>query len=185
MKNVKIEKPYISPDLKRKIAGFASIFLVIAAMFFLFCKKDGKSDLISSEAKHYELVKDYMQSEYIGAYADYFDVLYVDELADYSEKLSKDGKNLEATFLMKSYYRYPYRDPDTVPKVIEARESGDMAEYKKLYDEYNQIHSAEYKLKIEAQLEEYALSEVVLYGGVDDGSWVLLENGLEDYITEE
>lgn len=175
-----------SPDLKRKIAAFASVFLVLFAAFFLFFGNKKKSDLVGSNALYYELVKDYMQSEYTEAFADYFDVLYVEELADYNEMLGRDGGNLEATFLMKTYYRYPYRDPDTVQKVIEARENGDMEEYKRLYDEYNQMHKAEYLLKIKAEIENgNTLKDVRLFTGQENGGWVPLENGLKDYIIED
>ena len=178
--------PDFSPDTKRKIVALTSVLLLLViSAFFLFGRKEDKTDLMRVNAEHYDIIKDYMQSEYTAAYADYFDVMYVEELENYVESASADGKNLEVTFLMKAYYRYPYRDPDTVPKVIEARESGDMKEYKRLYDGYNQIHNADYLLKIVAETDGQTLTDVTLYSGDEKGNWVLLENGLKDYITEE
>lgn len=184
MKKTSFIKLCFSPDIKAKIAASVSIFLVIFAVFILFNKKE--SPTIASKSRYYEQVKEYMQSEYTAAYGDYFDVMYVEELSDYQEKISSDGKRIEATFLMKAHYRYPYRDPDTVSKVIEAREKGDMTEYKKLYDECNQMQSAEYLLKITADLSENGtdLKNTEIYSGID-GGWILLKNGLSDYIIEE
>lgn len=177
---------FFSPDAKRKISAVLSVFLVIFAAFFLFFGKDKKSDLIGSNATYYDLVKDYMQSEYTDTYSDYFDVAYVEELADYNEKIDAEGKNLESTFLMKVSYQYPYRDPDTVQKVIEARENGDMEEYKRLYDGYNKMQNAEYPLKIDAEIENgTTLKDVKLFVGMENGEWVLLKNGLKDYIIED
>lgn len=184
MKNEKFNFRHISPDLKRKIAALLSVFLVLFAAIFLFLGKDRKEDFSSSNAAYYDLVKDYMQTEYTNAYADYFDVAYVEELADYNELIDADGKNVEASFLMKVSYQYPYRDPDTVQKVIDARESGNMTEYKRLYDEYNQMKNAEYPLKIEAKLEN-GLKDAKLYVKTENGEWVLLKNGLKDYIIED
>lgn len=184
MKNSELKKLYFSPEVKGKIAAFISIFLVIFAVFILLNKEKGA--LTSSKARYYELVKEYMQTEYTAAYGEYFDILYVEELGDYQEKISADGKKLEAAFLMKTYYRYPYRDPDTVPKVMEAREKGDMKEYKKLYDECNQMQNADYALKITAEIAENGtvLKNPELYSDID-GGWILLKNGLSDYIIEE
>ncbi len=179
-----MKKLYFSPGLKGRIAAIMSIFLVFLAVFILLNKE--KSTLTVSKAHYYEQVKEYMQSEYTAAYGDYFEVMYVEELGDYQEKISVDGKKLEATFLMKTHYRYPYRDPDTVPKVMEAREQGDMKEYKRLYDECNQMQSADYPLKLTAELSENGteLKNTELYSGID-GDWILLKNGLKDYIIEE
>ena len=184
MKKPSLKELYFSPEFKRKIAASVSIIIVVFALFFLINRE--KSTTMDSKARYYELVKEYMQTEYTAAYGEYFDILYVEELGDYQEKISADGKKLEAAFLMKTYYRYPYRDPDTVPKVMEAREKGDMTEYKKLYDECNQMQNADYALKITAEIAENGtvLKNPELYSDID-GGWILLKNGLSDYIIEE
>ena len=184
MKNDNNSVWYFSAYSKSRIAAIISVFLVLFAVILLFFGNNKKGRLTSSNAYHYDLVKDYMQTEYTNAYADYFDVAYVEELADYNEMTDDNGKNIEASFLMKVSYQYPYRDPDTVQKVIEARESGDMAEYKRLYDDYNKMKNAEYPLKIEAKLEN-GLKDAVLYAGTEEGKWILLKNGLKDYIIED
>lgn len=176
---------HFSPELKRKISALLSIILVISAILFLALKNTEKNTLLNNGDSYYELIKHYVQTKYIEAYADYFDIAYVEELEDYNEKVTSDGKNLEATFVMKAHYRYPYRDPDTVPKIQEAHEKGDMAEYKRLYDEYNQIHNADYSLKFTAEIEGDALKNAVIYSSTEDKGWIRLENGFKDYITEE
>nr|MCR4692680.1 hypothetical protein [Bacillota bacterium] len=120
-----------------------------------------------------------------GAYSDFFEIAYVEELSDYKEGFNSKNNRIEAEFIMKTQYKYPYRDPDTVPDVRNARESGNMEEYKKLYDEVNAIHSSDYKLRIDAKVMKDSLKDVILYLGTEDGEWILLDNGLKEYITEE
>lgn len=185
MKNNRFKLPYFSPDLKRRIAAAVSVILVVSAAVLFSLKNRENTDFVGSESIHYEMIKNYMQTEYVEAYSDYFEVAYVEELENYNEMLSQDGGSLEATFIMKAYYRYPYRNPDTVPQIMEAREKGDMKEYKRLYDEYNQIHSADYSLKIDAEIDGEEIKKAVLFSGTEEDGWIRLENGLKDYITEE
>lgn len=175
----------ISPELKRRIAAISAVLIVFFAALAFILKKPERGTLSETDGKHYGLLKEYMQSQYTEAYADYFEMAYVEGLSDYRESFSPDTGYIEAEFVMNAYYKYPYRDPDTVPNIIRARENGDMQEYKKLYDGYNELHSADYKLKIEARLEGDSLEDAALYGDNGNGDWILLEDGLKEYITED
>ena len=174
-----------SPELKRRIAAILALLIVFSAAILFLLKKPQKEKFYETDGAHYDIVKDYMQSQYTEAYSDYFEVAYVEGLSDYRESFNKDENIITAEFVMNTYYKYPYRDPDTLPKVIEARENGDMAEYKRLYDECNAPKSADYRLKIEASLENGLVEGAHLFGGGKEGEWIFLENGLKDYITEE
>ena len=179
----------ISTETKRRISVIAAILILSSAAFIFNLEKAERDTFTESDGKYYELVESYMKSEYIDAYADYFEMIYVERLSDYKEKISRRSKKLEAEFLMNTYYKYHYKDPDTVASIIKARENGDMTKYKELYDEYNKNHnepqSADYRLRLEARLENDVLNDVVLFSGTDDGGWIRLENGLRDYIIED
>lgn len=175
----------LTHESKRRIAAAVSVLIVFTAALSYFLRKPEKAELAYSDNEYYETVKLYMQSEYTSAYSDFFEAAYVEELSDYKEKYDPELNLLEAEFTMDTYYKYPYRDPDTIPNVRKAREAGDMDEYKRLYDECNRFHSAEYRLKIDARVSENMLEDVRLYGGTENGDWIILEKGLKEYITEE
>ena len=180
-----MKKNNYSPEIKRRIAVAAALIIVFSATIVFVLKKPTKTGIFVSGGEHYELVKDYMQSQYTEAYSEFFEMAYVEGLSDYKENFNDETNCVEAEFVMNTYYKYPYRDPDTLPKVIEARENGNMQEYKRLYDASNALNQADYKLKIEAAIEEDALTDVKLYGDGEAGEWIYLENGLRDYITED
>lgn len=170
---------------KSRITALISVLIVFFAATVFFLQKNAEEGLVDSDREHYDVVKGYMQSEYTGAYSDFFEMAYVEELSDYNESFNQENNRIEADFIMKTQYKYPYRDPDTVPDVRNAHENGNMEEYKKLYDEVNAIHSSDYKLKIDAKVMKNSLKDVTLYLGTEDGEWILLDNGLKEYITEE
>lgn len=174
-----------SPVLKRRLAAIAAFIIVFSAAIVFVFKKPEEKKLFASDGEYYDIVRDYMQAHYIEVYSEYFEVAYVEALSDYKECYDDNTNALEAEFVMNTYYKYPYRDPDTMPNVIAARENGDMKEYKRLYDECNTPKVADYKLKIEATVKDGALDDVRLYSGTEDEEWVFLENGLKEYIMEE
>ena len=152
----------ISPETKRHISLAAVFLIVFFAVFTLFFKGHLKGTFSESDGKHYDLVKDYMQTEFTKAYSADFEVAYVEQLSEYKESLNFNKTRIRAEFVMNAYYK------DSKP-----------------YDEYNELHSSDYKLKMEARLEKDSLTDVPLYSGTDDGKWIRLENGLKDYIIEE
>lgn len=176
---------HYSPETKRRIAVVTAFLIVLSAVLGFNLKKTQDEGVFVADGRHYDLVKEYMQSQYTDAYSDYFEVAYVENLGDYKESFNDRTNTLEAEFTMHTYYKYPYRDPDTVPKVISARKNGDMGEYKRLYEECNTPKSADYKLKIEAKIGENGIEDTAIYGGSEDGTWIYLENGLKDYIIED
>lgn len=151
----------ISPETKRRISVVAAVLILFFAVLLFNSKKADKDTFVESDGKYYDLVKAYMQTEYTAAYSDY-EVTYVENLSNYKESVNSDKTRIRAEFVMNAHYRD-----------------------KKPYDEYNELHPSNYKLKIEAKLEGNALSDVTLYSGTDDGKWIRLEKGLKDFIIEE
>lgn len=151
-----------SPETKRHISVIAAFLIIFFAVFMLIFKGSSNDDFVDSDGSYYELVRSYMQTEYTEAYAGDFQVTYVEKLSNYKESTNSDETRIKAEFVMNAYYK------DS-----------------KSYDEYNELHASDYNLKIEASLEDDALSDVTLYSKTDDGKWIRLENGLKDYIIEE
>ncbi len=152
----------VSPEAKRHISVVVAFLIVFFAVFAIFFRKSSSDDFTDSGGKYYDLVRSYMQTEYTEAYSADFEMAYVDKLSDYKESVNSDKTRIKAEFVMNAYYR------DSKP-----------------YDNYNEPHPSDYKLKIDAKLEDGALSDVTLYSGTDDGNWIRLENGLKDFIITE
>ena len=152
----------ISPEAKRHISVAAAFLIVFFAVFTIIFQRSSNEEFKESDGKYYELVKSYMQTEYTEAYSADFKVTYVEKLSDYKESVNSKETKIKAEFVMNAYYR------DS-----------------KLYDEYNELHASDYKLKLEASIEKGILSDVTLFSGTDDGKWIQLENGLKDYIIED
>ena len=152
----------ISPETKRRISLIAVFLIVFFAVFTFIFKRSSNERFSESDGKYYDLVRTYMQTEYTKAYSADFEVTYVEKLSDYKESISADKSRIKAEFVMNAYYK------DS-----------------KSYDEYNELHSSDYRIRMEARLEKDTLKDVSLYSGTDDGKWIYLENGLEDYIIKD
>ena len=152
----------VSPEAKRHISVVVAFLIIFFAVFAIIFQKSSNEDFTDSGGKYYDRVRSYMQTEYTEAYSADFEMAYVDKLSDYKESVNSDETRIKAEFVMNAYYR------DSKP-----------------YDDYSEPHPSDYKLKIEAKLEDGVLSDVTLYSGTDDGKWIRLEKGLKDFIIEE
>jgi len=152
----------ISPETKRHISVAVAFLIIFFAVFAIIFQRPSNDDFKDSGGKYYDLVRSYMQTEYTEAYSADFEVAYVEKLSNYKESVNSDKTRIKAEFVMNAYYK------DSKP-----------------YDDFNELHPSDYKLKIEAKLEDGALSDVTLYSGTDDGKWIRLDRGLKDFIITE
>ena len=181
-----MKKISFNPEIKRRAAvGFMLIIIAVGAGSFTLKKNTGNMPEYSGGSEHIDLIKAYMQSEYTAAFSPYYDMTYVKELADYKERFNEKSGAITAEFVMKAAYKNYYRDPDTVPYIMEAKNNGNTAEYKKLYDEYNSERETSFNLKFEGKIKNENAECKKLYSSDNNGGWHKLKNGLDDYIISE
>ncbi len=181
-----MKKISLNPEFKRRITVLIMLVIIIAgAVGFSVTSVENGEPAYDSEPVHMDLIKAYMQSEYTAAFSPYYDMTYVKELADYKEQFNEKTNAVTARFVMKAAYKNYYRDPDTVPYIIEAKNSGNTEKYKKLYDEYNAERETTFTLKFKGDVKNDTVVCRKLYSSDDNGDWHKLKNGLNDYIITE
>lgn len=175
----------LTPEFKRHAAIAVMLIIIAAGATSLVFKKSMDDVPEYSGSAHMDLVKAYMQSEYTAVFSPYYDMTYVKELADYKERFNEKNGAITAEFVMKAAYKNYYKDPDTVPYIIETKNEGNAAEYKKLYDEYNSEREASFTLKFEGKIKNGKAECKKLYSAGANDSWYRLKDGLAEYIISE
>lgn len=118
-------------------------------------------------------------------FSPYYDMTYVTDLTDYKEYFREKNGFISAEFVMNAVYKNYYKDPDTVPYIIEAKNSGNTEEYKRLYDEYNNKKDATFNLRAEGHIRDGEFKCDRLYSLDANGEWIKLKDGLAEYIISE
>lgn len=142
----------------------------------------------------YKQIKDYVQKKYTEAYKPHYDATIVEYLSDYKETYDEKSKTIEAEFVMNAKHRNYYKDPDSVKYIQDAKkmaEENDNEYYQKLYktyyNEYNEIKTSNYVLKLTAKVSDDKLDEDSIKMYTNDGildTWYELENGFGSYIID-
>ncbi len=142
----------------------------------------------------YTQFKEYVQKKYTEAYKPYYDSTIVEYLSNYKETFNEETNMVEAEFIMNARHRNYYKDPDTVKYIQDAKkmaETYDNEYYRKLYNtyynEYNQLKTSNYVLKLTAKVAKGVLDEDSIKMYTNDGirdTWYELENGFGSYIID-
>ncbi|MDD6734875.1 MAG: hypothetical protein PUE13_01005 [Clostridiales bacterium] len=180
-----MRKISINPEAKRRATVIIMTAIVIFGAVGYSLKYRATETVTYNSAEHYDMVRDYMQSEYTAVFSPYYDMTYVTELANYKENFNEKNGKITAEFIMKAVYKNYYKDPDTVKYIIDAKNSGNTEEYKRLYNEYNAEKEANFPLKLEGKIKDSAVLCKKLYSDDNNGGWRELKEGLNDYIISD
>jgi hypothetical protein len=108
-----------------------------------------RNPLSSGNVELYQsYIRTYAESRFIQIFSPYYDALRF-AMSNYKEHI--DGDTLTATFSYTMTHRNYYKDPDTVPYIREAKESGSTY-YQTYYDEYNADKEGNFDLQFTAKI---------------------------------
>lgn len=130
----------------------------------------------ATEVTNYDKVKAYMEGECRKAFSPYYELLDF-QITDYQEEVVNG--NIESIFLYRLIHKNYTKDPDTVPYIKEAKESGNK-HYQQMYDEY--LKPQEMNFHFKTIIDEKDL--ITLYSNISPQGIQWEETKMTDFIIK-